>query len=63
MRDTPNASPAAMCKGKHAYASWADAQSVVKRSRRARDSKGVDRRAITVYRCPLCHSYHIGGLE
>lgn len=62
MRDTPNAHPAAMCKGKHAYASWAAAEKVARRAKRTRDAKGVDRRALAIYRCPRCGQYHIGGL-
>jgi hypothetical protein len=54
---------ASACTGKHPFASWDAAQATLRRTKKTRDAKGEDRPVLRVYRCPHCHSWHIGGVN
>jgi hypothetical protein len=61
--DIPAHYVASACTGKHPFASWSAAQATLRRAKKTRDAKGMDRPALRVYRCTICGRYHIGGVD
>lgn len=49
------------CQGKHAFASWGEAQKSVARKKRCAKARGNVIPQIEPYRCGFCGSYHVGG--
>lgn len=54
------------CIGKHGYASWDEADRVIRRSKRTSRKGGrkqtrASRATLHPYRCKHCHRWHISG--